>query len=184
MRTCIEIGRGSGYQCCPVDISEKGLPANADEHAVLIQPRPGFWLRAGRGLLSSRQPPPLPLMESSLYVERAAGLGWRRHPRYRVREGPAQREGDPQDRSCCRRRARLHLRNSRKDGEDQKHELSPATESHLRSEKCHWRPISLRWSPTCDYPSIDVWFEQKVPVCLQNKCPASAGNGKNLSPLR
>src|SRR5947199_9402338 len=24
-----------------------------------------------------------------------AGLGWRRHPRYRVREGPAQREGDP-----------------------------------------------------------------------------------------
>src|SRR2546430_8772953 len=94
-------------------------------------------------------------MESSLYVERAAGLGWRRHPRYRVREGPAQREGDPQDRSCCRRRARLHLRNSRKDGEDQKHELSPATESHLRCEKCHWRPISLRWSPTCDFPSID-----------------------------
>src|SRR5437660_2149340 len=76
---------------CPGDISEKGLPANADEHAVLIQPRPGFWLRAGRGLLSSRQPPPLPLMESSLYVERAAGLGWRRHPRYRVREG--QRNG-------------------------------------------------------------------------------------------
>src|SRR5438876_2959290 len=26
---------------------------------VLIQPRPGFWLRAGRGQLSSRQPPPL-----------------------------------------------------------------------------------------------------------------------------
>src|SRR3989441_9118771 len=46
-------------------------------------------------------------MESSLYMERAAGLGWRRHPRYRVREGPAQREGDPQDRSCCRRRGRL-----------------------------------------------------------------------------
>src|SRR5438034_6822296 len=123
-------------------------------------------------------------MESSLYVERAAGLARRRHPGDRVREGPAQREGDPQDRSCCRRRAPLHLRNSRKDGEDQKHELSPATEFHPRSEKCHWRPISLRWSLTCDFPSIDVWFEQKVPVCLQNKCPASAGNGKNLSPLR
>src|SRR5437879_12143106 len=94
-------------------------------------------------------------MESSLYVERAAGLGWRRHPRYRVRGGPAQREGDPQDRSCCRRRARLHLRDSRKDGEDQKHELSPATESYLRCQKCHWRPISLRWSPTYDFPSID-----------------------------
>src|SRR5438876_12042316 len=96
-------------------------------------------------------------MESSLYVERAGGLGWRRHPRYRIREGPAQREGDPQDRSCCRRRARLHFRNSRKDGEDQKHELSLATEFHPRSEKCHWRPISLRWSLTCDFPSIDVW---------------------------
>src|SRR5436190_1405115 len=97
--------------------------------------------------------------------------GWRRHPRYRVREGPAQRGGDPQDRSCCRRRARLHLRNSRKDGEDQKHELSPATESPLRSEKCHWRPISLRWSPTCDFPSIDVWSSKRCQYAFRTSIP-------------
>jgi len=98
-------------------------------------------------------------------------LGWRRHPRYRVREGPAQREGDPQDRSCCRRRARLHFRNSRKDGEDQKHELSLATEFHPRSEKCHWRPISLRWSLTCDFPSIDVWSSKRCQYAFRTSIP-------------